>query len=239
MGRRFGLLLLSCCVVFVSVSGCQRHSVDALPDSAISNEQAEVFGSRIAADCLVTVFDEQGVKYISQQHHIVYPGNSAMKIQAKEPEGDFEWHLIDGVFTVVKGDTSKLSVTLCSKEIAQAILLTISARGGFIDDQAGVILESISIAGRIYQPILIYAEDGNPLVRKVYRDIRTFDIDWVDVGNTSNDVLKTAKGYNDREIAKSDKFMPTSIDIYDTDKDGRPSDRIMTIEYNSFGLISR
>lgn len=235
MSRSFGFLFLACCIVLVSVSGCQRRSADVISAESAPQLQIEHIGGEISAECIVTVFDDNGSGYVSQQRHTIYPEASAINIQATEPEGDFEWSLSDGVFTVVKGDSSKLPVILSSNEISEAIVLTIAARGGFLGDKGGQLLDPISIDGQMYQPMVIDGSNN----KKIYRDVSSFDIDWVEIGNSKNNVLYAARNYNIHKFENTDKLMPTSIDIYNTDKNGRPLDRIMKIEYKSFGLVSR
>lgn len=232
MVRCFGFLFLACCVVF-SVSGCVSTGGGENVGSS-SQGQLALMGPAISADCIVTFFDGQGSKYISQQHHTIYPQVSAIKVEAAEPEGNFQWELFNGVFKTVRSGSSKSPVTLCSNEIARAIILTVSAKGGFLDDNAGTLLEPMSIAGQVYQPVVLYSVDHDPIKLKIYRDVSSHKVGWVEVG--SSKALLAARGYNPRNFKGSDKIMPTSIDIYDTDKDGRPSDRIMKLEYNTYSI---
>lgn len=241
MSRSFGFSFLACCVVFVSVIGCQKRSAGVNPAESVRQAMVDkhVTGCEISAECIVTFFDSNGSRYVSQQQHTIYPEDSAIIIKATEPEGDYEWVLLNGVFTVAKGDSSKLPVTVCSNEIAQVIVLSISASGGYLGDKAGELFDPVSIAGRIYRPIVIYGGDNPSITKKVYRDASSFEIDWVEIANSSNNTVYAARNYNIRNLSETDKLMPTSIDIYDTDKDGRPSDCIMKIEYKSFGIVSQ
>jgi hypothetical protein len=246
MVRSYGFLFLACCVILVSASGCQNGLGGTKVVDTITQKQLALLGTEITADCVVTFFDDQGGKYISQQHHTIYPQSSAIKIETAEPEGDFEWLLLNGIFTTVKSGSSKSPVTLSSEEIAHAITLSVSSKGGFMSDKSGVMLDTISISGQVYQPIVIHtavidtpevqAGPVSPVKLKIYRDISSDQIDWVEVGNSSKTILYAARSYNLRSFKDTDKFMPTSIDIYNTDKDGRPSDRIMKVEYKSYRL---
>jgi hypothetical protein len=238
MVRKFGFLFFICSIV-VSLTGCQWRSLSNRSAGAISNKQMKSLGSELSADCIVTIFGENGKKYITSQHHRIFPSQSAIIIEASEPQGQFQWDLINNAFATVKGASLDLPITVCDNEIAQAILLSVSAAGGFLGDQSGVMLNTTSIAGRIYQPIVTFSADSSPITLTVYRDTSSYDIDWVDVANSDSGILYAARNYNLRQIPDSDKLMPTSIDIYNTDKDGKPSDLVMTIDYNSYSLLSK
>lgn len=236
MDRKCVLLFLACCIVCIAISGCLSHSEKQILAESVVESQFAATGPKISAECIVTIFDGQVGKYVSEQRHQIFPSSSAIIIQATEPEGEYEWTLSNGVFTTVKGDSSKLPVTLCSHEIAQAIVLSVSASGGFFDDKAGLVLDPTSIAGQMYQPVVIYARDTDPIIQKVYREVSSFLIDWVEVSNSQNNIMVAARSYNVRNLSGSDKLMPASIDIYNTDSSGRPADRIMQIEYKSFEI---
>jgi hypothetical protein len=236
MDRKCVLLFLACCVVCIATSGCRSHPEKQIPAEPVVESQFVATGPKISAECLVTIFDGQVGKYVSEQRHQIFPTSSAIIIQATEPEGEYEWTLSNGVFKTVKGDSSKLPATVCTHEIAQAIVLSVSARGGFLNDKAGLVLDSISIAGQMYQPVVIYARDTDPVIQKVYREVSSFLIDWVEVNNSQNNIMVAARSYNVRNLSGSDKLMPATIDIYNTDSSGRPADRIMKIEYKSFEL---
>jgi len=196
-------------------------------------------GPGISAESIVTFYDGKDSKYISQQRHTMYPADSVIMIEANEPEGDFGWTLADGVFTSQACGDSSIPAGMCTGEIARAILLSVSARAGFLNEKNGLMLKPISIAGQIYQPIVMNSSDDGPVTEKVYREVSSYKMDWVEIGNSEEKVLIAARSYDLRDIPDSDKLMPTSIDIYNTDSSGRPSDRIMKIEYQTYGFISK
>jgi hypothetical protein len=233
MDRKCGIIFITCCIVCIAISGCLKQEA-AKPTC---NIEIEGPGSVISAECIVTFFGEEDSKYISQHHHTIYPEDMAIKIEADEPDGNFEYCLYNGDFSSINGGSSKNPVALYSSEIARAIVLAVSARGGFLGDKAGVMGDPVSIAGRMYQPIDMYAGDDSPVSQRVYREISSNQIDWVEIRNSDNNALIAARSYNVRNLADSGKVMPSSIDIYNTDSSGRPSNRIMNIEYKSFELL--
>ncbi len=233
MVRFCGFLFLACCVVF-SVSGCVSSSGGAKKPVFADQEQLALLGTEISADCIVTYFDEQGSKYVSEQHHTIYPQAMSITVTAVEPEGDFQWSLLNGVFSTVSRGSSNSSVTLCSNEIAHSIVLNIAAKGGFLGDETGIMLDPVSIAGQVYQPIVLHSGENSLIKQKLYRDVSTNKINWVEVGNSGGNVLYASRGYNVRKIKDSVSFIPTSIDVYNTGKDGRPSDLKMKIEYKTY-----
>ena len=233
MERKRGILFLTCCIVCIVVSGCQQGPAKQVPEPIIFS------GPEITAKCIVTYYDDQGSRYISQQQHTIYPEDSVIRIKTHEPEGHFEWMLNKGVYTIISGDPSKLPVLMCSREIAQAIILSVSARGGFLGERDGIMLDPVSIAGQMYQPIIMYARQGGAITQKVYREISSNKMNWVEINNSNKKLLIAARSYNLRKLPDSDKLFPASIDIYNTDSAGRPADRIMKIDYTSFGLVSK
>jgi len=237
MDRKCGIFLIICSIVCIAISGCLKHSGHVGGARSVAKSEFAASGPMISTDCIVTFYDDQSNSYISEQRHRIFPSSSAVMIEATEPEGKYEWGLSNGVFNVMMGDPVKLPVALCSSEIARAIVLAVSARGGFLGDKAGVMGDPVSIAGRMYQPIDMYAGDDSPVSQKVYREISSNQIDWVEIRNSDNNALIAARSYNVRNLADSGKVMPSSIDIYNTDSSGRPSNRIMNIEYKSFELL--
>lgn len=237
MDRKFGMFLILCSIVCIAISGCLSHSVWNGPAKSVRSVQIDNKGPEVSAECIVTFFGEEDSKYISRHHHTIYPEDMAIKVQADEPEGNFEYCLYKGDFSLINGGSSKKTVALYSSEIARAIVLSVSARGGFLGDKAVVMGDPVSIAGRMYQPIEIYVADDSSVSQKVYREISSRQIDWVEIRNLDNNALIAARSYNVRNLADSGKVMPSSIDIYNTDSSGRPSNRIMNIEYKSFKLL--
>jgi hypothetical protein len=237
MGRKCGMFLIVCSIVCIAISGCNRHSIWNGPAKSVRSVQIDNKGPEVSAECIVTFFDEEDSKYISRHRHTIYPEDMAIKLEADEPEGNFEYCLYKGDFSLINGGSSKNPVALYSSEIARAIVLAVSARGGFLGDKDGVMGDPVSIAGRMYQPIDMYAGDDSPVSQRVYREISSNQIDWVEIRNSDNNALIAARSYNVRNLADSGKVMPSSIDIYNTDSSGRPSNRIMNIEYKSFELL--
>ncbi|MCF7954845.1 MAG: hypothetical protein K9M75_03485 [Phycisphaerae bacterium] len=235
MDSKFGIIFITCCIVCIAISGCLTQQREVSKPSC--DIELETPGCVISAECIVTFFAEEESKYISKHRHTIYPEDTAIKIEADEPGGNFEYCLCNGDYCFINGGSSKTSVTLYTSEMARAIVLSISARGGFLGDKAGLMVDPVSIAGRMYQPIDMSGGDDSRVSQKVYREISSNQIDWVEIKNSENNVLIAARSYNVRNLADSGKFMPASIDIYNTDSSGRPSNRIMNIEYTSFELL--
>lgn len=232
MDRKYGILLLVCCIVCIVISGCTSPS-SGEKTAADMTEEVVFTGPEISADCVVTFYDEKGSKYYSGQQHTIHPEDLAIKIRANEPEGCFEYTLYGGNFT------ANTDNKLCSSKIARAIVLAVAAKGGFLGDKAGIVEDPVSIAGRMYQPVVLDISDSSAAIQKIYREVSSNQIDWVEIKDLKENALIAARSYNLRKISDSDILMPASIDIYTTDRYGRPADLIMKIDYKSFTLSTK
>jgi len=235
MGRNIRIFVTIFFVLCIAASGCYKRSAVKKPaESLVVN--IEHAGAVISADCLVTFYEGKENRYVSQQKHTIYPA-AGIKVQADEPEGHFEYVLANGVYSSLK-DPSATPVALCTSQIARIIELTVSAKGGFIEQMGRSPQESVSIAGRMYQPVLVDNSQNSSVKLKVYRELSSKRIEWVEVNDTTENVLIIARCYNIRKLGDGKKVIPTAIDIYDTDSSGQPANRIMNIEYKSFALTA-
>ena len=137
MDRKCGMFLIICSIICIAISGCHRHSVWNGPAKSVRSVQIENTGPEVSAECIVTFFGEEDSKYISRHRHTIYPEDMAIKVEADEPEGNFGYRLYNGDFSLINGGSSQNPVALYSSEIARAIVLSVSARGGFLGDKAG------------------------------------------------------------------------------------------------------
>ena len=228
---KFGkYVLISALFLMIFLTGCETVNQNEL-----AMEKASITGPTLKAQCLVTVFDDTGNKYFTTQKHKIYPQDQKIIITASEPEGDFTWGLNKGNFFLKNTNNAveQPKFKVCSHGIAQTVLLAVSAAGGFLDDHSGLIGEPLSISGQMYEPVIVFANAASPVAQIVYRQQVTHKIDWVKVENETAKSALAGRCYNLREIKNTDKHIPTSIDIYNTDKNGRPADRIMHLEYSS------
>ena len=227
-------MLFGCAAAF-SVGGCGVFSGSRSAKRPI--ELVTYPGSHIDAECIVTFFAEDGSKYISRQKHIFYPLESAIVITANEPEGFYAWTMAKGDFKTLGPDyPAEMPYEICSSEISHAITLSMLAGGGFLDDVSGLRLEPKSISGQWYQPIQLLKADLGTIKQMVHRNLSTGEIEWVEIENPDNGAVIAGRSYNRRALRDSDITLPTAIDIFNVDKYGRPSGRIVKIDYKSLQL---
>ncbi len=225
------IIVFLACAAALSVSGCGSSSAKKpiiLP---------EYPSSHIDAQCVVTFFAKDSSRYISQQKHIFYPAESAMVITANEPEDYYAWTLEKGDFRALGlGYPPQIPYQICTREISDAISVSMFACGGFLDNVSGLRLEPKNISGQWYQPVQLLNAGLSPVIQTVYRNISSGEFEWVQIKNTENNTAIAARSYNRRVLGDSDITLPTAIDIFNVDKYGRPSDRIVKVDYKSLQL---
>ncbi|MHC4337180.1 MAG: hypothetical protein ACYSTG_04420, partial [Planctomycetota bacterium] len=117
MANRFSSVICWLVLVVVfTLGGCeQRYRKDVsayeqvvdpnllIDPNFVVPEYAWMRTKKIALDCRVTLYRDDGSFYLTEQCHEIYPWSNSIRISAEEPQGRFVCDFSNGVFRVLQG----------------------------------------------------------------------------------------------------------------------------------------
>ncbi len=190
-------------------------------------------------DCLVTYYQSNGSFYLTEQRYDIYPWSNSIQISGEEPQGRYIWQLSQGQFHILE-DNDQIRNSIVSNSnscFAEAVLniLTIPAR--LLDNSFDFTRGNapISVHGKLYYPVTRQSrnvsensvDESNAIF---YQDANNYlvDIIWLDCQNTDNFIL--VRGYDYIKIKYSDIFIPSRIEISETNAQGMSQNKLVKIE---------
>jgi len=186
----------------------------------------------IKADCTVAFYKADGGCYLTEQHHEIWPEDDAIRISAKEPEGEFIWGLWKQDFQILAGarQMEDLPITVCDRYFARVILniITGAVPDGEESGYTPAKLEPVRIEGQWYDPVKIEADEHRQIFYR-NRDSGVVDMVWLAVPDKQ--VFLSARGYNYRLFEPIAGSLPAKIEIFKTDAKQVPQQRLVQIDY--------
>ncbi len=143
----------------------------------------------IEADCVVTFY--QPSLYLTKQHVSVRPWPAYIRIEAREPQGEFVWELSGDGFSVRDGsaavDVSPISAV--DRRFAASVLYVMTAPMRLLDEAGRLTrnAEPVKIQGRWYHSIeKVTADDAPELWSKVvfYQNAQSSLVDMIWISGT-------------------------------------------------------
>lgn len=185
--------------------------------------------------CVVALYQPDGSHYLSEQRYAVYPWSNSIQISAAEPEGTSVWQLSRGQFDVLQGSDAieELPAKVPARCLAEAILTIVTAPARLLDASAEFAAndEPVKIQGQWYHPMIdTQAKSG---VFYQNRDSSLIDMLQFVCPDTGNSL--TVRGYDYEKIEKGGLLAPTRIEIFATDAQGNPQERLVKIDCHTMG----
>ncbi|MBN1125988.1 MAG: hypothetical protein JXA82_13350 [Sedimentisphaerales bacterium] len=216
------IVRMNVCILSVFIAaGCQNSTekANSLPKESPKTVFTSCNGPRIQAECVLTQYQTDGSRYITQQKQWICPSSRSITIEASEPGGRYVWQLKQGAFQVVQKPVSvRENSPLCSSAIAQAVLSLFLAGGGYLEMPSSD-LESVKVEGVVYQP---YDWGSLPQLPKIQgvttlilQDESTGLIDRVEIKPGSGGKVIHGHAFNFRRNIDTDKILPTRIEIFE------------------------
>lgn len=186
--------------------------------------------------CVVALYQPDGSHYLSEQRYAVYPWSNSIQICASEPEGTSVWQLSQGGFDVLQGNAGidELSAKVPARCLAEAILSIVAAPAHFLDASAEFAArdEFVKIQGQWYQPTDAQDKSG-----VFYQNRDSSLIDMVQFECTETGRPLAVRGYDYEKIEKGGLLAPTRIEIFATDTQGNPQERLVKIDCHTMGPV--
>ncbi len=228
--------LAQCSIIAVfALAGCQNQP-QSLSTPHLSDPQ-----NPIIADALVTFYMPNNYVYLSTQEHRLFPHENAILITAKEPQGDFKWHLTNNIYEsqIPPSAATTAPATVLDHDVVQAIASSFKASAGYYDLSKARHLENVKIQGRWYQPFqLASTGDKTPKIT-LFMLLDEQRIDLVRVAGISGERVVTAHSYNMHWFKEVQRFVPTKIDIFAGAPGAAEPARILGITYKGFKLLGK
>jgi len=194
----------------------------------------------ITARCIVTFYDTDGSRYISQQTHQICPETETIVISASEPQGQYAWKLAGDSFGPLgnSADPKKLDRQICDHLTAKTILTSILAGSGLITlQQDESQTQPIKIEGQWYTPSEPASQKPSRTKLKIYINTTTATVDRIHLEDTETSITLTAHSYNYRWLEGVAKNIPTKIDVFSTNNADTPDRQILEIKYYMIGAF--
>jgi len=209
---------------------------------ATGTQQLWAKTDKIDADCIVTFYQPDGGYYLTEQHHEIRPWLNSIRISAREPQGNFTWHLADGVFSVVEGAerVSSLPIKVYDRDFAEAILGAVTAPVRLLDGRFKfeVVGSPVKIEGRWYNVISRTARDTSRLnidrrwsVAVFYQGVDGSLVDTLWFADTAKREYLAVRSYDYRQFKKGSVRIPGKIEIFRSNAQGDLQQRLVEIDY--------
>ena len=216
---------------------------------ATGGRQAWMRTKKIALDCRVTFYQDDGSFYLTEQCHEIYPWSNSIRISAEEPQGTFVRQLSNGVLRVWKGteQVDRLPIAGLDHDFAEAMLSVTTAPVRFFDKQTEFAkgTQPVKIEGQWYYPIIriVRPINGEPSVqgrgktKAVFyqnRDTSVIDLVWfaAKAGAEFESAGIMVHGYDYREVKRNGVWLPGKVEIFVTDASGAHRQRLAVIDFH-------
>ena len=205
----------------------------------------------IGAEAVVTIYQQDGSFYLTEQDIDVYPWSRAIQISAQEPRGTCVSLLAEGQYRLVEGDrnldVSGLGVS--PRDYAEAVLEIMATPARVLARDVTLTRrpEPMRIAGQWYHLMeATYAptervskEKGRTTVvmvepywtQGIYyqnRDKSLIDTIWLANAAKGRSIL--VRGYDYTPVEEDGVLVPTKVEIFQADSQATPGRRLVQID---------
>lgn len=194
-------------LIITSISGCGKGN--ETHQSEVSTKTADE--NAIKAKCVVTYYSPNGLVYISEQNHSIYPDSDKLIITAKESFGHVRCKIQDYDYSI-RTNASPYAKAIYNRVAVRAILNGILAGAGLADTGGTEVLEKVKLDGRWYEPLVMTSESSDWAKITYLRNIETKSIDIVLVEEEENGAAYAARCYNYSSMSECKRF-PMKVDI--------------------------
>lgn len=197
---------------------------------------------------IVTAYRPDGGYYLTEHAFAIYPWSEAVTISAREPQSAFVWQAVGDRFERREGDASLDVSPLAGayQDYATAVLQIVTAPARVLERRAQLSRRPLplQIRGIEYDAIdaqfaARQAAEGKRQAPAAeffwtnatyYQNHRNSRIEMVWLGNPVRRAFLVVRGY-DYETASSDgPLIPTQIEIFRSDAEGRIGTRLVKID---------
>jgi hypothetical protein len=229
-----GILGLAGCTQSYSTS--QRESGDRLRVAAAMEAAG---GSDAWRQCnlyeatgVVTTFQPDGSRYLTQHAFRISPWSHTLTITAHEPLSNFAWQLVGHQFQQTEGNASQDISPLAQDYAgyAEAIMEIVTAPVRLQEWNVGTKenLTSVVILGRSYHAVNVGSPAG--IERSYYQDQNSFRVDMVWLANAERTHFFIVRGYEYASVPPTGVLVPTKIEIFRSDAARQPGPRLVEID---------
>jgi hypothetical protein len=193
---------------------------------------------------VVTLYQADGSRYLSEQTYEVYPWSNSIQVLAAEPEGPSLWRLSNGRLEVIEGSgrIAEMPNEVSSRDLAEAVLSIVTAPARLPDNSAQFTPKGspVKVQGQWHQPIARTPKPGilsGPLLIPAvfYQNRDNSLIDMLQFSSAATGKTLTVRGYDYDEIVKGGPLVPARIEIFTTDAQGNAQDRLIKIDSHTLG----
>jgi hypothetical protein len=225
--RRSSILSL----LFVSVFGLVLLGCEGVGTKKTVTQEVKVSkGKVISAGCIVKFYKTDGSRYLSEQKHLINPSGGAIEISAQEPGGDVSCKLDGGFTTSGEAKVKGLAIPMCDRNLAQAIWASVAGGCGFVDEKSGETGEKVKMDGRLYEPITL-KEKSQWTKTLLYKNLSDGSIETVQVVDSENGQVLTAKSYNYFWFEELGRRFPMKIDVFSSKTTVGSQEQVLEISY--------
>ncbi len=188
----------------------------------------------IQAGAIVTFYNPDGSRYLTEQNYRIHPWANSILISAVEPQGAFKWQLSPEGFTVLKGGgkIDALPVKVCRRYFAEAILNITTAPVRFLDRGFGFTKSAaVKKEGLWYYPVERAGSDSASALMVFYQNSESSLVDMLWFADIDRESFFAVRGYNYREAEKGGVWLPAGIEIFKTDAHDSLQQRLVKIDF--------
>ncbi len=217
--------------ILLITAGCQESQVSTESQAALQVPSPACNDQAIEAEGIVTIFDSEGSKYFTHHQYRICSSAPSLVIWGTEPEGAF-------VTTLIGKELTASDKQGGDKAVTRAILGSLLAAGGFLDEMGMEAGSPVKIGGIWYIPSQLVAGsllgDGITL----FENRSTGQVDMVQIVDASSGKTVTARNYNIRQFDRVKKTLPVSVDIFENPANSL-TNRKMHIRYLDFNISNQ
>lgn len=193
---------------------------------------------------VVTLYQPDGSRYLSEQTYEVYPWSNSLQLLAREPDGALLWRFSNGQLESLEGSgrIAEMPRELASRDLAEAVLSIVAVPARLLDRSAQFTPKGspVKVQGQWHQPIERTPTSGivtgpNPGPATFYQNRDSALIDMLQFTSVAMGKTLTIRGYDYEEMAKGGPLVPARIEIFTTDGQGNAQDRLVKIDSHTLG----
>ena len=212
------LLTFTASLITLFFIGCRaEQKQEFLPQQDCPS--CSVLPARVQAECVMTIFEDDGSKFLTNQTHLICLCDKSISIKTTKADGDAIFMLdANGDFSYSGASLPKNSpLNIFDEQIAELIIQMLTAAK---TDYAIVNSDPINIYGQWYYQI---ADQKNGYI--FYKNLSNDRLDLI----ISKDYF--AKGYDYRNSSALSAAFPATIEISNIGKNNSPGTKVLKIEY--------
>jgi len=194
---------------------------------------------KVDFDCVSTFFQPDGTFYVTEQRYEAFPWSNSLRISGVEPAGEYAWQLLQGRLGVLQGVSQYdgLNVGLDSGCIAEGILSVMTAPVRMLDQSVEfrVSGQMVKLEGHWYKPLKRVAKADVPDALGLrdaafYQKRSSARVDVVLLKCARGDGVLIARGHDYTLLGKGGIAVPSKIELFKADAEGRVRQRIVQID---------